>query len=319
MAIFSKERSHASPRMLKHTQLHNFAEWCIVWLILKSLQWLPLPLAQWAVGSLAVGVRLLTPRWRWIAERNLRLALPEISQQSRNRIVRGIYQQLGRVFLSLARAPRLNPSNIDCWIEYVGFQYYAQARAKGRGVLFLTAHLGNWELSAMAHALFGHPMHVMVRSLDNPWLDHLVESRRKECGNQTIPKQDAAREVLRLLRQNETVGILADQNTAGGDAVFVDFFGVPASATTGFVKIAMRSGATVIPGFALWQESTKRHVLRFYPPLEMISTGNLSQDVAVNTQRCQKFLEAIIREHPDQWLWIHRRWRTRPLGEPHIY
>jgi len=316
---FPKERSQSSRRMPKHTPFRSLAEYSIVWPVLKTLQWLPLPLARWASGSLAAGVRLLTPGWRRVAEQNLRLALPETSQRDHDRIVRGVYQQLARVLLALARAPRLNASNIGGWIQYEGFEHYRQALAKGRGVLFLTAHLGNWELSAMAHALFGNPMHVMVRPLDNPWLDRLVESLRKRCGNQTIRKQDAARDVLRLLRRNEAVGILADQNSAGGDSVFVDFFGVRASATAGFVKLAMRSGAAVLPGFALWKESEKRYVLRFYPPLEMVSTGNPSEDVVANTQRCQSCIEAVIREHPDQWLWIHRRWKTRPPGEAPIY
>jgi KDO2-lipid IV(A) lauroyltransferase len=251
-----------------------------------------------------------------VAEANLRLALPEADAGTRERIIRGVYRSLGRVAQAVARMPRLNAGNISDWVRYEGFEHYETALAKGKGVLFMTAHLGNWELSAFAHALFGNPMHVMVRPLDNPWLDRLVEAYRTSCGNRTIRKQDSARHVFQLLRRNEAVGILVDQNTAGEDGVFVDFFGVKASATAGFVKIAMRTGAAVIPGFAFWVPAEKRYVLHFYPPLEMSPGAGGQAAVEANTQKCQDFLERVIREHPDQWLWIHRRWKTRPPGEP---
>ncbi len=156
-------------------------------------------------------------------------------------------------------------------------------------------------------------MHVMIRPLDNPAIDRLVEHRRALSGNQLIAKRDAARAVLRALQHNDAVGILIDQNTSLDEGVFVDFFGTPACANTAFAKIAARTGAAVIPGFALWSENEQRYVLRFHPPIAM------SGDAAQDTARLHKFLENVIREHPGQWLWIHRRWKTRPPGEPPIY
>ncbi len=305
--------------MSKHGPLRNFVEYALVWPVLKSLEWLPLAGARLGANAMASLLYGLTPAWRRVAETNLRLALPETDAQARRRIIRGVYQSLGRVALAVARMPRLNAANISGWIQYEGFEHYEAALAKGRGVLFMTAHLGNWELSAFAHALFGHPMHVMVRPLDNPLLDRLLESYRTSRGNRTIRKQDSARHVFQLLRRNEAVGVLVDQNTAGEDGVFVDFFGVKASATAGLVKIAMRTGAAVIPGFAVWKPAGKRYVLRFYPPLEMTPGEGREADVVANTQKCQSFLEGVIRENPDQWLWIHRRWKTRPPGEPPLY
>jgi KDO2-lipid IV(A) lauroyltransferase len=185
--------------------------------------------------------------------------------------------------------------------------------AAGRGILFATAHLGNWELSAFAHALLAGPMHVVARPLDNPLIDALVERRRTLSGNRLIFKKDYARGILKALAANEAVGILIDQNAAPAEGVFVDFFGVPACAGTGFAKIAAHSGAAVIPGFALWSEDERRYVLRFYPAVPM--TGDAARDTAA----LQSQLEAVIRAHPEQWLWIHRRWKTRPAGAPALY
>jgi KDO2-lipid IV(A) lauroyltransferase len=183
----------------------------------------------------------------------------------------------------------------------------------GRGVLFATAHLGNWELSAFAHAILTGPMHVVVRPLDNPLIDRLVEKRRTLSGNSLISKTDSARSILRALKNNQAVGILVDQNAAPENGVFVDFFGTAACAGAGFVKLAAVSGAAIIPGFALWSAEERRYVLRFYPPVPL--TGDAARD----TQAVQAKLEEVIRAYPDQWLWIHRRWKTRPAGHPALY
>lgn len=296
--------------MARRSAVRNWAEYLPAWMLFQTLCWLPLPLAKrlaWGIGAAAYR---LAGRWRRTARENLRLALPEFADHERERIVRGAFDNVGRVVLALARLPRLTPENVSEWIEYRGFEHYEQALERGRGVLFLTAHLGVWELSSAAHALYGHPMHVMVRPLDNPLLDRLVDRRRTLFGNRTIAKRDSAREVLKALRANEAVGILADQNAAGDDGVFVDFFGVKASATRGVAQLARRTGAAVIPGFAVREAG--RYVLRFYRPLELVETVDREADVVENTQRCQAAIERAVREYPDQWLWIHRRWKRRP-------
>jgi KDO2-lipid IV(A) lauroyltransferase len=181
------------------------------------------------------------------------------------------------------------------------------ALRQGRGVLFATAHFGNWELSAYAYALLAAPMDVVVRPLDNPSIDALVERRRGLSGNRAIGKREYARAILKSLAANRAVGILVDQNSAAAEGVFVDFFGVKACAGVGFAKLAARSGAAVIPGFAVWEKAEKRYVLRFLPRVEI--TGDAERD----TQAVQSALERAIRQYPDQWLWIHRRWKTRPI------
>jgi KDO2-lipid IV(A) lauroyltransferase len=245
--------------------------------------------------------------------KNLSFALPELALHERRHIVDGVFENISRMLVALARFPALNASNISQWIRYEGFEHYERSKQEGRGVLIATAHLGNWELSAFAHGLMTEPMNVMARPLDNPLIDRLVEDRRTLSGNRLINKREAARAVMKALRNNDAVGILIDQNTAANEGVFVDFFGRLACAGSGFVKLAYRSQAPVIPGFALWDKSQKRYVLRFYPRVEM--TG----DVQTDTQYLHSILEGIIRQYPGQWMWIHRRWKTRPPNEAPLY
>ncbi len=251
------------------------------------------------------------PRLRRTALRNLELA--GYPPAERSPIVAGVFTSIARLLVTFARFPRLNPENIGEVIRYEGLEYYREAKRQGRGVLFATAHFGNWELSAFAHALMTEPMNIVVRPLDDPALDRLVERRRQLSGNRLIQKRDAARGILRALAANEAVGILIDQNTSLAEGVFVDFFGVPACANVAFARIAARSGAAVIPGFAVWSDDEKRYVLEFLEPVEI--TG----DAQLDTQRLHSVLESAIRRHPGQWLWIHRRWKTRPPGEPGLY
>lgn len=236
------------------------------------------------------------------------MAYPEKTASERAAIADEVFLSIARLLYVFARFPRIHRGNISQWIRYDGLEHYLDGKKAGKGILVATAHLGNWELSAFAHALLTEPMHVMIRPLDDPKVDRLVEHRRRLSGNRLIEKWDGARAVLRALQQNEAVGILVDQNTALSEGVFVDFFGTPACANSAFAKIAARSGAAVIPGFAVWIEAEQRYVLRFYPAVPM--TG----DPQADTARIQSLLEKVIREHPGQWLWIHRRWKTRPPG-----
>jgi Kdo2-lipid IVA lauroyltransferase/acyltransferase len=263
--------------------------------------------------SASLGVaRLLdmaVPKLRRSARTNLALAgLPEP-----DKTIDGVFASLGRLLFYYARFPSRNKANIGQWIEYEGFEHYQQAKARGKGVLFATAHMGNWELSAFAHALMTEPMHVVVRPLDNPILDAIVRARRSLSGNHILDKRDFLRRILQALANNEPVGILIDQNTLPEQGAFVPFFGTLACTGTTFVKLAHKTGAAVIPGYALWDEARGKHILRFDPVFEM--SGDLLADTAALT----KHFEGVIRRNPDQWLWIHRRWKTRPEGDPPLY
>ena len=254
------------------------------------------------------GLDLCIPKLRRVGMRNLagiaRLDSPDS-------IVDGVFRSIARSLVVFARLPRLNAQNISSIIRYEGLEYFHEAKRRGKGVLFATAHLGNWELSAYAHGLMTEPMNVVVRPLDNRAIDEFVEARRAGGGNRIIAKKDAARQILQALRRNEAVGILIDQNVGLDEGAFIDFFGTPACAGTAFARLAAHTGAAVIPGFALWRGT--EYVLKFYPLVEV--TG----DVVEDTRRVHAVIEQVIREHPDQWLWLHRRWKTRPPGEAGLY
>jgi KDO2-lipid IV(A) lauroyltransferase len=272
-------------------------------IVLWSLANTPRPIAEWLATRYTQLLDLAIPRLRRVGYSNLDMALP---QADRRAVIDGVFESIARILVAFSRFPQLNKGNIGDWIRYEGFEHFEEALRRGRGVLFATAHMGNWELSAFAHSLMAQPMNVVVRPLDNRYIDEIVENYRAISGNKLIQKKDAARSILKALAQNEAVGILIDQNSSLDQGVFVDFFGVPACANVAFAKIAARSGAAVIPGFALWSEAEQKYILRFYPIVEM--TG----DATLDTAAIQKQLETVIRQYPDQWLWIHRRWKTRP-------
>jgi Kdo2-lipid IVA lauroyltransferase/acyltransferase len=249
------------------------------------------------------------PRLRRTALKNLEMA----GFAGRERITTGVFDSVARLVVTFARFPQITRDNVGEWIRYQGLENFEQAHARGNGVLVATGHFGNWELSAFAHAYLAAPMQIVVRPIDNPRIDSLVESRRELSGNRAIAKKDAARGILRALTAGDAVGVLIDQNTTPDQGVFIDFFGVKACAGSAFVKLAHHSGAAVVPGYALWSEKERRYVLHFEPAVEM--TGDVQRD----TQQVHARLEAAIRKNPDQWLWIHRRWKTRPPGERPIY
>ena len=271
----------------------------------------------WAERLARFYVRLLDlaiPRLRRSAGINVRMALPHLPPVGQQKIIDGSFHAIARILVALARFPAMGARNISEWIRYDGYEHFEQALQAGKGVLFATAHLGNWELSAFAHAILcGQPMHIVVRALDNPRIDALVAARRRLSGNHIIEKRDYLRGILRALSRNEAVGVLIDQNAGLREGIFIDFFGTPACVATGFAKLAAHSGAAIIPGFALWSEEEGRYILKFYPPIH--ATG----DAEADTRRIHAQLESVIRAHPDQWLWMHRRWKTRPPGEPPIY
>lgn len=247
------------------------------------------------------------------------MAMPELSEGDRQRILKGVFNNLGRGLGEFSQFPKRTSANINDIVVYEGFDNYARAAAKGKGVLMLTGHIGAWELCAFAQGSYGHPLSFLVRPLDNPLLDKLINDYRSLSGNSTIDKNDSVRAVLKTLKSGRDVGLLIDINMTANEGIFCEFFGIPACSTTGLAVFALRSDVPVVPGFLIWDESRKKHTLHFEPEIECLHTGDFREDIKVNTTRFTKVIEEMVRRYPEQWLWIHKRWRTRPEGEPDLY
>lgn len=299
--------------------MRDWLEYAGAWAGLKALGFLPRPAAR-AVGvGFAALAYALRPPLRRAAMFNLRLAFPEWSDGQRKRVIRGMIRQVGWMAGEFSQFPKYARENIQRVVVVEGFENFDAARRRGKGVLFLTGHMSAWELAPFAHALLGSPLHFLVRPIANRRVDALINAYRCRSGNQAIEKNRAARAVLRVLGEGGTVGILSDHNTGLEEGVFVNFFGVPASTTSGLARIALRTEAAVVPGFLLWDERLRKYRLRFHPAVELARTGSEESDIVENTARFTRVVEARVREHPDQWLWVHKRWKTRPLGEKPLY
>jgi KDO2-lipid IV(A) lauroyltransferase len=294
-------------------------EYAAAWPFIKILGLMPRRLARaFAIGIGGV-VYLLHFRLREVGMRNLKMALPEKSEAERARILRGVFTSLGRQLAELCQFPKYTKDNVENVVVYDGLENYQRAYARGKGVLFLTAHFGGWELSAFAHSLHGHWLHVVMRPMDNEYLDRMLQGYRTMHGNKVVPKDDFVRGLLAAMKAGETVGILMDTNMTPPQGVFVDFFGVPACTASGLARIALRTDAMVVPGFTIWDEALGKYRLRFDPAVELARTGNLEADIVANTQKFTKVIEDYVRKYPEQWLWVHRRWKTRPEGQPPLY
>lgn len=294
-------------------------EYAAAWPFLKIMGILPRPLSRAFAIAVAQVVYALHFRLRQVGMRNLAMVFPEKSLSERRRILRGVFTSLGRQLAELCQFPRYTAENIGEVVAYDGLENYERAYVRGKGVLFLTAHFGGWELSAFAHSIHGHWLHVVMRPMDNPYLDRLLQSYRTMHGNKVVPKDDFVRGLLAAMRAGETVGILMDTNMTPPQGVFVDFFGIPACTASGLARIALRTSAAVVPGFTIWDEASGKYRLRFDPAVELVRTGDLERDIVSNTQKFTKVIEEYVRKYPDQWLWVHRRWKTRPEGEPPLY
>jgi KDO2-lipid IV(A) lauroyltransferase len=299
--------------------MKEWIEYAALWVILKGLGALPRPLARSFASGVARILYALLPKLRKTAEINLRIAFPEWSYAQRRTVIRGMVRNLGWMAAEFARLPKYSKENIEQIVILDGHENFLEGQRRGNGVLNLTGHIGAWELSSFAHALYGFPLHYMARRIDNKRVDDLVNGYRCLSGNHPIFKNESARVMLKILKEAGTVGILADQNTMPEEAAFVDFFGKPASTTTGIARVALHTDAAVVPGYAVWDASIRKYRLRFEPPVELIRTGDSERDVIENTQKFTNVIEEIIRKYPEQWVWVHGRWNTRPKGEPSLY
>ena len=294
-------------------------EYFPVWLLAKLIGLLPRPLARGFCMSVGLLAYALHPRLRVVGMRNLEIAFPQKSTREKKKVLRELYKSFGRQLAEFCLFPRYTQENVSQVAVYDGFQNFAEAQARGKGVVFLTGHFGGWEIGSFAHSLHGHPLRIVIRPLDNPYLNAMVDRYRTLHGNQTFSKQDFARGLLSALKHGETVGILMDTNMTPPQGAFVDFFGVPAYTATGVARVAMHTDAAVVPALTIWDQELGKYRIRFDPPIELVCTGNKEEDVIANTAAFTKVIESYATRYPEQWLWVHRRWKTRPPGEPPLY
>jgi KDO2-lipid IV(A) lauroyltransferase len=299
--------------------IKGVAEYWLSLTIIRIFGAMPRAMAH-RVAQILAGLGFhLAKRQRRAGLRNLQLAFPNLTSAEHEKILRGCFRNLGRLLVEFTHFPELNKTNVSNFVVHDGLENYLEGMRRGKGLIFMTAHFGSWELSSFAHAVYGYPLKFVVRPIDNPCVEELISRYRTLSHNVPIQRRSAARDILKALRKNEAVGILFDQNTTRSEGVFAEFFGLTCATTPSIALFALRTGAAVVPGFLIWDESLQKHRLRLDPPVELIETGDLEHDVLENTKHFNSILEGYIRKYPDQWLWIHRRWKTRPEGEPSIY
>ena len=318
-AAKSSTSSHtASSRAARPPNLRDRVEYLAAAGVLRFLGLLPRPLACAVCEFLALGSYYLWPRLGKVGLFNLSLAFPEWSSRERRRVLLRTFRNLGRMLADFASFPRLSRTNIEQLIVYDGFEHYVQARDRGHGVIFLTGHFGNWELSSFAHSLYGYPLNFTVRQMDNPLLDALITRYRTMSGGRPVEKNDFARRALQALKQGEAVGVLMDTNMLAAEGIFVELLGHLACTTSAPARLARKTGAGLVLGLAIWDAKLEKYRLRF-EPVPWVAHEDPEEEIRLNTAHFTKLLEGYIRRYPDQWLWVHRRWKTRPPGEPPLY
>ncbi|HVA79969.1 MAG TPA: lysophospholipid acyltransferase family protein [Candidatus Binataceae bacterium] len=305
------------PRQISGLQAR--AEWAGAAAYIAVMRALPLDRAV-RLGAKLGRIAMELDRFnRPIALKNLEIAFPDLTVAQRFAILRGAYRNWGRMAAEWSHILKLNRANIEDVVTYQGKEHWdaAERISGGRGIIVLTAHFGNWELLNVAHSVYGNRIAIVNRVVRNPYMDKAVRAARVSFGNALIERKTGGLTAMRLLRKNWQVAITLDLDVRKG--VFVDFFGVPASTSDGLARLALATGAPVVPTFMVRQGAAARHKITIHPPIEIQTTGDRSADVLENTQRFVRPLETMIRAHPDHWNWIHRRWKTRPPGEARFY
>lgn len=288
---------------------------------LRLLEGIPLRMRAALFEALMVCYYAIDARHRRVGRVNLRIAFPEMGDREAFRILRTCYLRMGTSAAEFIELPRVDREYIERHIRIEGLEHLrATERERGLGPLILTGHFGNWELSSHAYGAVVGPVSFIVRPLKNPFLDRIVTERRECVGNRVITKADSAKEVMRAVRKKMAVGILIDQNVDTHKGVLVDLFTKKAYTTDGIARLALALRTPIHSGFLFRDPDRKfHHVLRFGPPLPMDPAAPREEEVLRLTRRCNEELEQAIREDPAQWFWLHRRWKTRPPGEPKLY
>lgn len=305
--------------MAKGGKTQTSLEYAAVRAMISGLGLLP----QRASIALGCNIGRLTynagAKLRRTGRRNLEMAFPDKSAAEREILLQNSFVSLGRLLGVFSHFERATRDDLRALVEYDGTEHLEAAQRRGKGIIVLTMHLGGWEVLSFAHSALYEPLSFLVRPIDNPRIEDMIERIRGRFGNRPINKKQAARAALRHLREGGMLGILADLNAQKHEGVFVPFFGRAACMTAGVATLALRTDAAVIPISAPWNAERGRYVFHADPALEIIRTGDHERDVELNTAQYSAAIERHIRAHPEQWLWIHKKWRTRPDGEADLY
>jgi KDO2-lipid IV(A) lauroyltransferase len=255
--------------------------------------------------------------------RSTAIAFPEMAEDERLRLVRGTFASLGRVLGEVSQFSKYSKEQVAGLVDFEFDDYmqttYERVKLEKRGVLITTGHLGNWEMLVQTFAVWHEPMSYLARPIDNALIEELTVAMRTRFGNRPLNKTNSARTAIKLLREGEIVGVLADVNAHPKEGVFVPFFGVPACTTAGPATLAIRTNALLFPIFCVYDHDARKYKIVHGEAIEPASTGEREADIIATTAAYTAEIETIIREYPDQWLWIHKRWKTRPPGEPSLY
>jgi Kdo2-lipid IVA lauroyltransferase/acyltransferase len=289
-------------------------EYLIVRVVIAIVRVTPGFLVRAAGTVLGLSFYALDGAHRRIAQRNLATAFPSRPAAERRAIARAAFAHFGRLLFELLQFSTLSPQQMLARVEFDGEDRSRLAYAQGKGVLFITGHFGFWELQAMVHAVKAQPVSILARALDNPYLNRLLEDIRQCTGNTVVYRRGTIRRVMRTLQAGHGVAVLIDQHIMSRDAIYVDFFERPAATTSAVAALALRTGAPVVPVFALPLGRGRYRMIyehQIEPP-----RPDSPDPVREFTQRCTDVLEMYVRRHPELWLWMHRRWRDDgPVAE----
>ena len=255
--------------------------------------------------------------------KNLEIAFPEMAMAEREMLLKGTFENLGRVLGEVSQFTRTTPAKIEKIVDFSldeeTQELYHRVKQEKRGVLITTGHLGNWEMLVFAFAALHEPIAYLARPLDNPLIEELTVRIRTRFGNKPINKSNSAMLAIKMVREGEILGVLADINAHPKEGVFVPFFGLDACTSAGPAMFAVRTNALIVPFFCVFDRQEKRYKIVRGSLIEPSQTGDRSVDILETTKAYTAEIERMIRQYPDQWLWIHKRWKTRPKGEPEIY
>jgi KDO2-lipid IV(A) lauroyltransferase len=273
-----------------------------------------------AAAAALVGYAIVRPLRR-TGMRNLALAFPDRPVAERRRILRHSMANLGRMVAELAHLPRMTADDLRQTVVFEDEAWWAAnvGAPRDTGALILSGHFGNWELLVFAHGMRGFPVSMVHRTIANPLVDRWLNLLRARAGTRLVRKRQAAGGVLRALHDRELLVLPFDQNSTRGLGVFVDFFGVPASTNAGIARLARRTGAPVVPAFIVREGRSGQHRVHVLPIIYVQRSGDAESDVRRATQQFSDVFESMVRRHPEQWLWVHKRWKTRPEGHPKLY